>query len=274
MQLDYTFRPVLVKKISYVTHKGKKPNFQRPEHVHGPLMHEIIYLDYGRIVLRIDGQTMVLNAGDCVIIPGAAKHTFAGERGTPFDFLNIIFGGKPPAKLCGVKLPATAKTGELLKQLKRESEEELPHYREAIACTLTQLLIAFLRQLEVVIPHRLPESAIHHRYRSDLVKRALTVIEHKYSTRLGLAQLSRAVGSSESYLRALLKAETGENFSTILQKQRIAAAKHLLRDSTYTMEEIAGAIGYYSLPFFFKVFKRRTGMTPMAYSRSLGDPVE
>ncbi len=57
-------------------------------------------------------------------------------------------------------------------------------------------------------------------------------------------------------MRALLRKETGENFSSILHKHRVEAAKHLLRESIYSLEEIAGAVGYQSLSFFFKIFKK------------------
>ena len=102
----------------------------------------------------------------------------------------------------------------------------------------------------------------------------MTIIANKYASPLDMKQLSRSVGISESYLCALIKRETGESFTKILQKQRVSAAKHLLRESVHSFEEISSAVGYDSVSFFFKIFKRITGMTPKAYSNSLGEPTE
>lgn len=274
MKLDYTFETPLVRRIYYVTHKGKGRNFQTEVHSHDVGCYEIIYVDYGTVNLMIDDKAYTLDPGHSIIVPGGKEHWFSGDSGVPFDFLNILFEGEVSEDLVAVNLPGTKRTRELLEQLKRESEEALPHFREATGCLLVQLIISFIRHKDLPIPHKLPESATHRNYRSESVKRALAIIEREYASPLGMDELSQSVGVSKSYLRALLKSETGESFSALLQKQRVSAAKHLLRESDHSLSEIAAAVGYQSLPFFFKVFKRWTEMTPMAYSRSLGEPTE
>ena len=177
-----------------------------------------------------------------------------------------------PDNILGTTLHILPKVQTLLETIKHETEDLLPYHNEFIACCMSQLIICFIRWKNNAIPHKFPESATQLNYRSEIVKRAMTFIEQEYQKPLSLKQLSLAVACSESYLRALIKKETGSNFSSILQKQRILAAKHFLRESAHSLEEIAFAVGYNSLPFFFKVFKRWTGMTPMEYSRSLGEP--
>jgi YesN/AraC family two-component response regulator len=150
----------------------------------------------------------------------------------------------------------------------------MPYCREAIACHLTDLIINLLRQINVSIPSKLPESTNRHRYQSEYVNRVLAIIANEYSKPLNLGQLSRAAGIGKSRLCKLLKIETDENFSTVLHKQRIAAAKHLLSEGSFSIEHIANSVGYSNSSFFFRIFKRITGMTPKEYSQSLGEPVE
>jgi YesN/AraC family two-component response regulator len=163
---------------------------------------------------------------------------------------------------------------ELIGKLKQESINEQAYCREIMGCCLTELMFHLLRQEKFSVPNKLPESANIQRYQSEIVNRAMAVIAEEYSTRLNLKQLSRASGIGESRLRQLLLIETGENFTGILHRQRITAAKHLLSEGTFSLENIANAVGYQSSSFFFKVFKRVTGMTPKAYLLSLGDPAE
>ena len=272
MQLNYNFTPVLVKKVLFVAHKGKRRGFRHPSNVHPSKTHEIMYVDYGRLVLNLNEKSIRINPGECIFIPGGAWHSFAGEEGEPFDYMNIMFIGNPPQSLFGKKLNANRKCIELMEILKQESIQEIPYCREIMAGVLTELISRFLRQVEFSIPDKLPGSLNSNRYRSENVNRALKVISDEYSKPLTLKQLSRSAGIGESRLAQLLKIETGENFSSILHRQRITAAKHLISEGTFSLEEISNAVGYQSTSFFFKIFKRITGMTPKTYSKSLGDP--
>jgi AraC-like DNA-binding protein/mannose-6-phosphate isomerase-like protein (cupin superfamily) len=274
MRLDYEIKPVLVKKISYITHKGKKRDFKIIPHFHERAFHEMIFVDYGKIILNVNKNTSYIAPGECILIPGGAKHSFKGEAGAPFNFLNIMFYGEMPESLFGRSFHLNRKCLELIGKLKQESAHEQSYCREIMGCCLTELLFHVLRQTEFSVPNKLPESANIQRYQSELVNRALAIIAAEYSTPLNLKQLSRAAGIGESRLRQLLKIETGENFTAILQRQRISAAKHLLSEGSFSLENIANAVGYKSSSFFFKVFKRASGMTPRAYLLSLGEPAE
>jgi AraC-like DNA-binding protein len=274
MQLEYKVKPVLVSEISCVIHKGKKSNYQGILHVHTPGAHEMFYVDYGKMHLFVEGVTMDIAPGECVFIPGGSKHRITGKAGAPFDFLDIVFYGKIPDSLFCKSIPVNRKNYELMERLKNESERDLPNCREIIASCLTLLLADLIRQSDVSVPNKVFGLESPRRYQSQAVNRAMSVIASGYASPLGMKQLSRAVGISESYLSVLIKRETGENFTAILHKQRVTAAKHLLRESVYSFKEISSAVGYGSVSFFFKIFKRITGMTPKSYLLSLGDPAE
>jgi AraC-like DNA-binding protein/mannose-6-phosphate isomerase-like protein (cupin superfamily) len=274
MWINYKFKPSFVKRIIHVAHKGKKRNFNQPVHKHGPKAHEIIYVDYGELILDINDATMILNPGEAIIIPGDSPHSFSGKEGAPFDFMNIMFAGKIKESIFCQKIRVTRNCVNLLEQMKQESIQKMPDGYEIIACHLTELLIQFSRQLSSSVPGKPDEPAYSRRYRSGIVNRAMSVMASSYSKQLDLKRLSRSVGISIPHLRTVLKKETGENFTTILHKHRISAAKHLLREETSSIQDIAGAVGYSSSSFFFKVFRRQTGMTPKEYFLSLGDPSE
>ena len=274
MQLHYKIKPSLVEEVDFVIHKGKKRDSRVQLHRHGPKYHEMIYVDYGKINFILDGSGIPVRPGECIFIHGGSNHSFSGESGAPFDYLNITFHGKLPLSLFGKSIPVNRKCLELLEKLKQESIREMPYRREVIASCLTEFIAYLLRQIKVSIPDKLPESANLRRYQSEVVNRAMKVIADEYSKPLTLRHLSQAAGIGESRLRKLLKIETGENFSAILHKQRITAAKHLVSEGIFSLAEISNAVGYSYTAFFFKIFKRLTGMTPKAYAQSLGEPTE
>ena len=68
-------------------------------------------------------------------------------------------------------------------------------------------------------------------------------------------------GISPFYLSRLLKQELNETFVEILTKVRITRALVLLSDSRKTIREIGEEVGYGNTTYFYKVFKKQTGMT-------------
>jgi AraC-like DNA-binding protein/mannose-6-phosphate isomerase-like protein (cupin superfamily) len=272
MKIDYKFTPVLVKKVIYVTHKGKRPGHQGDLHIHKPEFCEIIFVDYGKIMIFLQGRRIIVGCGECIFIPGGVKHSISGAEDAPFDFLNIAFFGKVPESIFSKSIPVNRKCLELLQQMKQESIQTMPYSNDVIACCLTEFIVHLLRQCEFSIPMKLMEPLKRQNYQSEMVNRTIKVIEGEYSKPLCLKQISRALGISGPYLCSLIRKETGETFSSILHRQRVSAAKHLLSESIFSIEEISNAVGYSSLSFFFKIFKRMTGITPKAYAQSLGEP--
>ncbi len=268
--MNFIVKPLLVKKVSLVAHKGTSHNYAHPVHQHHPKAIEIIYVDYGNISLDIEDETFTLKAGDIVFISG--RHSFYGIDGAPFDFMNIMFRGELPENMLNNILPTGQDCANIMTALKEESIHGLSYGNDMIACKLTELIIILYRQLNIAIPDKPIEAAYRLNYKSEIINKAVKIIAKNYSTPLDLKQLSIAVRVSIPTLRALIKKETGESFTEILHNHRINAAKYLLRQGNMPIQEIANAVGYASTSFFFKIFKKYTGMTPREYSLSLGDP--
>jgi AraC-like DNA-binding protein len=274
MDLYYDFKPGIVTRLGYVKHKGKGRGFQGTAHAHDQGTCEIIYADYGTINLTVGERAVTLRHGECVIIGKGVTHSFKSDEAAPFDFMNILFRGAPPESILNKSLTAGRECAALFDKLKDESVSEMPMGPEIMACYLTELIIKLARQSTGATPVNPAGPAYRENWNSATVSKAMSVIAGNYRTELTLAKLSKSVSVSASHLCALLRRETGENFSSILHKHRVSAAKHLLREGVMSIPEIAAAVGYSSVSFFFKIFKRVTGMTPKAYALSLGDPSE
>ncbi|OGV51188.1 MAG: hypothetical protein A2X49_15445 [Lentisphaerae bacterium GWF2_52_8] len=270
MELNYKVKGSPITELGYVTHKGKGRSYRLKRQTHP--IHEIIYVDYGKIILELPGRKLVLRPGYCVFIRGGTLHAFHGIAGEPFDFLNICYKGVFPGILEDLPFPVPSGALEILDRLKQESASKLSYSREISVALLTEFI--YLMSRHAGSPGKAqrspPLNSLH--YRSKIVRKAISIVEKDFKNNLSLQSLASATGVSSSHLRALIRKETGRNFSYHLQRTRIDTAKRLLRGSSYSIGEIPEAIGYNSLPFFFKTFKRFTGMTPREYANSLGDP--
>jgi AraC-like DNA-binding protein len=77
--------------------------------------------------------------------------------------------------------------------------------------------------------------------------------------------LAEKVNLSSSYLSDLLKKETGKNAQEHIHYFLIEAAKNILINSDKTVNEIAYNLGFEYPQYFNKLFKQKTGQTPMEF---------
>ena len=88
---------------------------------------------------------------------------------------------------------------------------------------------------------------------------------------LTLYRVAEHVERPEKYISQLFKEVTGVNYSDHLIKVRMDQAALLLKESNYTVDEIAARVGYNSSHSFRRAFKRLTGVSPSAYRQSFQD---
>ena len=270
MNLNYTIETLPVTELVFITHKAKHRGFELLQHAHS--YHEIIYVDYGRVMLEMASLNMVITPGYIVFIPGNNSHRFSGMDGAPFNFLNICYTGRLPEDSVAVPLKTGAVEHNLLQRIKDEVNSDLP-YSKDIAIMLLSELIFILCRREKIETHLQPFLARNNElYHSAVVQQIMNFIEEHCSESRLLDRACKQAGLSRSHLRALVKKHTGHSFGYHIQYFRVEAARKMLLESTLSLKEIANLIGYQSLPFFFKIFRRFVGMSPTEYAKSLGRP--
>ncbi len=104
---------------------------------------------------------------------------------------------------------------------------------------------------------------------TQIIKQIYKYTEDMYSdSELTLYRVAEHVERPEKYISQLFKEVTGVNYSDHLVKVRMDQATLLLKDSRYTVDEIAARVGYNSSHSFRRAFKRLTGISPSTYRQS------
>jgi AraC-like DNA-binding protein len=80
-----------------------------------------------------------------------------------------------------------------------------------------------------------------------------------------LAEVASAVGTNDFALKRNFKAVFGQPVYAYLLRVRLAHARRLLRDSSFSIKEIASAVGYAHAGHFSTAFRRSYGVTPGRY---------
>lgn len=273
-------RTVEIRYVSYIKYVRRKRDYVQRSHRHAVFGHEFVYVDYGEVNVTIGKETFLLKAGDAILIKGGTWHTYAGNSSMPFSYFNSMFRGKVPAELFGRIIPVDQPSRTVLERLKNDHELPSLLLEELVISHLTELLLLFSRSVllrkvqseKAALPEKDPEpflpSGTTRRY-SELARKTIEIIRENFKYELRMMDVARSLNVSASHLRSLLKKETGKNFMTLLHEVRINEAQRLLQESILSSSEIAAATGYASPAFFFRIFKRLTGVTPREYSSML-----
>lgn len=105
-------------------------------------------------------------------------------------------------------------------------------------------------------------------YRSDqVIDNVKQYMDLHYAKDLTLEWVSSLFYLNPSYLSFLFKEKHGENFTDYINRLRIEHAKHTLTSTDDKIYRIAKQLGYDNPKYFFRVFKKMTGLTPEEYRK-------
>ena len=117
----------------------------------------------------------------------------------------------------------------------------------------------FMRQLSA------PESDSEVRRIDELAR----IMRMRLSTKVRVPALARRMHCSPDYLRRLFKAHMGVSPTEYLVGLRMQQAMQLLEHSELPVAEIARQTGYQDPLYFSRIFKRKSGRTPLEYRRRI-----
>jgi len=98
----------------------------------------------------------------------------------------------------------------------------------------------------------------------DPIKKILDYIDRNYARDLKLEGLAVLFHYNSAYLGKLIRSKTGVQFSTYLDNVRMEKAKELLKDG-YKVYEVARKVGYKYIDYFYRKFRKHTGVSPTDY---------
>ncbi|WP_028550128.1 helix-turn-helix domain-containing protein [Paenibacillus sp. UNC451MF] len=106
----------------------------------------------------------------------------------------------------------------------------------------------------------------HHKHFVEQIQEY--VKEHYNEESLNISMIGGAFDLTPSYVSRLFKEYTGEALLDFINKTRLEEAKKLLNEQKYTVNEVAGKVGYSDVNTFLRIFKKFEGITPGKYTKT------
>lgn len=103
----------------------------------------------------------------------------------------------------------------------------------------------------------------------DRLENALRLMHGEYDRNFKTAELAKVLHLSVSQFNRIFREVMGQSVKDYLTSLRVEVAKGLLLQTDKSLAEIALEIGFYDGSEFGKRFKKKEGVTPHAYRRTL-----
>ena len=103
------------------------------------------------------------------------------------------------------------------------------------------------------------------RKQSELVKSVCSYLEENMAERVTLDMLAKKFHMSGTSIKNSFKAVYGVSLYAFIRARKMRYAAKLLKDSTMSVLEIAGSVGYENGSKFAKAFRETMGVNPIEY---------
>jgi AraC family transcriptional regulator of arabinose operon len=137
--------------------------------------------------------------------------------------------------------------------------------------TAEELAINLLERLLIRCHEEAPD--FRARPLDSRVRAACQYVANNLARDLALDDVARHVCLSPSRLAHLFREQLGVNLVRWREDQRIILAKQLLQSTATPVSRIAGRVGYEDQLYFSRVFRKRVGVSPTVFRRSVTLPL-
>ena len=156
-------------------------------------------------------------------------------------------------------------------------QEELVRNPSPLAFGAEQMIANYLEELIIHLYRRYFENPGQFKTRrqpevhikSDAYNRIIRYMEEHIGERLSLDTICRDTLTGRSQLQKIFREAHGCGVIDYFSSMKIDTAKQLIRDNHLNFTEISDRLGYTSVHYFSRQFKKLTGMTPSEYATSI-----
>lgn len=246
---------------------------------------EFVYVDKGEIIITADDDEFPIGAGKIFFHSPGQWHTLRSNGEIAPNIMVVSFSCKSEKmsffenRLMNVGQNQKNLLAKIISEFSNSfltpvdaHETKILEKREGgpvgsqqlLGLYLTELLINFIRNDDEV------SRSIHiGNHINSNIEYILQFMRSNINRNVTLDEISGHSGMSRSAVSSLFSSSFGCGPIVYFNRMKIELAKKYIRENNYNLTQIAEMLGYSTIHYFSRQFKKITGMSPSQYSNSI-----
>jgi AraC family transcriptional regulator of arabinose operon len=243
-------------------HESENYSTQRP---HGMRDWLITFTLDGEGVFQTPAGEKVCRSGDVTLLKAGVPHLYGTQKGMRWHFIwahfpaeGMEFNLLPEEEVSIFTIDRESARKRIYRAFKRvlsDSQERGEYWHALCMSALREVLLLLARK--------------NHQPKDARIEEILQLLSRNMREPVQVEALGQKVGLSASRLSHLFKENTGMSIIEALNDMRIRQAALLLEHTNRNSSEVADDVGYHNYNHFINQFRKRFGMSPSAYAKSL-----
>ncbi|MFA7566076.1 MAG: AraC family transcriptional regulator [Alkalispirochaeta sp.] len=235
---------------------------------------QVVYITSGRGYF--EGERMgrrEVRAGDVMLLFPGVRHAYRPSRETGWQEYWVGFSGDhayrlwqnglftPERAVCHIGLNREVMAD--YEQIVRLCRQQPPGFQVRLGAIVLQLL-AHIHSIETTSHTDVGDS--------ELVQTVRMIMQEQIDTGIEIPEIARTAGVAYTHLLEVFRKYTGLTPYQYFLQMRILRAKELLQDPNISVKEVAAMMQFENQYYFSRLFKKKTGMAPSEWKRSIRSP--
>lgn len=229
---------------------------------------ELIYVYEGTLKVTLSTGVHSLRPHDLILFRGEPA-TLDVSEGCAWLSTTFDLNQKRSLHILNHIFHCNNEMQQILWKLLIESAENNPYSRTLMLCYLQETLLLLMQMYETLNRKTLLAAVSH--ARNDLLSDVLTYMNERITEPLTVEEICHAFYISRSSLQALFKTHLNTSPKNYLINIKLQKSKELIRANQYTISEIAYMLGFSSIHYFSRLFKRYFHTTPSDYQKKVAE---
>lgn len=270
LSVPYTYLPLSAPfQVSEVLDCYQTDASQFHFHTSSHNYYELLYVSEGRLNISIEKHNFMLSAHDLILCaPNDPLRARQITIDSACSYLTIIFDlhGKVLPHLTHHIFHCSSELKDILWKLSKQSLSDSYYNQMLIPCYLQEVLVRVLSQAEETRKRRVisgTQSEVH----SELLQQILSYMNAHVTEPITVEEICHEFFISRSSLQMLFKMYLHISPKSYLLNSKLEKSKELIRENQHTISEIAYLLGFSSIHYFSRLFKKYFDMSPSEYAK-------
>ena len=230
--------------------------------------YELIYVYEGTLDITLSRGIYTLQPHDLILFKSDAATV---DIKSTCSYLTTIFdvNQRKPLHILNQTFHCTSELQQILWKLLIESFANSYYTRTLMVCYLQEALMLLMQFYETINHKALFSDSKSHM--NDLLSEILAYMNKRIDEPITIEEICHEFYISRSSLQALFKTHLNSSPKNYLLNIKLQKSKELIRENQYTISEIAYMLGFSSIHYFSRLFKKYFNITPSAYVKKIMD---